>query len=222
MGEPFFNHRHHRHERACLNLFGRDIGTYKCQGFALKTMDHLRRIISDIQEETGEIFNLEATPGEGTSYRLAMLDKKRFPDVICPNETAYRKGEAPFYTNSTQLPANYTDDIFEALTLQDDLQTKYTGGTVFHVYLGERINDTNALKTLLQKIVTRFRLSYFTITPTFSVCPSHGYLNGEKPRCPVCNSQTEIYSRVVGYMRPIDQWNQGKRAEFKMRKAFKM
>ena len=207
---------------ACLNLFGRDIGTDKGQVFTLKTMDYLRTIISEIQEETGEMFNLEATPGEGTSYRLAMLDKKRFPDIICANEAAYQKGEAPFYTNSTQLPVNYTDDLFEALTLQDDLQTKYTGGTVFHVYLGERLNDTDALKALIQKIVTRFRLPYFTITPTFSVCPSHGYLNGEQPRCPFCESPTEIYSRVVGYMRPVNQWNQGKRAEFKMRTAFRM
>ncbi len=207
---------------ACLNLFGRDIGTDKGQAFALKTMDYLRTIISEIQEETGGIFNLEATPGEGTSYRLAMLDKKRFPNIICANETAYQKGEAPFYTNSTQLPANYTDDIFDALSLQDDLQSKYTGGTVFHVYLGERINDTDVLKALIKKIVTRFRLPYFTITPTFSVCPVHGYLNGENPRCPVCDGPTEVYSRVVGYMRPVDQWNQGKQAEFKMRKAFRM
>lgn len=207
---------------ACLNLFGRNIGTDKGQLFALKTMDHLRTIISEIQEETGEMFNLEATPGEGTSYRLAMLDKRRSPNIICANETAYRKGEAPFYTNSTQLPANYTDDIFEALTLQDNLQTKYTGGTILHVYLGERVNDTDALKALIKKIATRFRLPYFTITPTFSVCPSHGYLNGEQPRCPVCDRHTEVYSRVVGYMRPVDQWNQGKKAEFKMRKAFRM
>ena len=151
-----------------------------------------------------------------------MLDKKRFPNIICANEAAYQKGEAPFYTNSTQLPVNYTDDIFEALTLQDDLQTQYTGGTVFHVYLGERINDTDALKALIQKIVTRFRLPYFTITPSFSVCPSHGYLKGEQPRCPVCDSLTEVYSRVVGYMRPVNQWNQGKKAEFKTRTTFKM
>jgi len=207
---------------ACLNLFGRDIGTDKGQVFALKTMDYLRTIISDIQEETGEMFNLEATPGEGTSYRLAMLDKKRFPNIICANETQYQKGEAPFYTNSTQLPINYTDDLLEALTLQDDLQTKYTGGTVLHVYLGERINDTDALEAMIKKIVTRFRLSYFTITPTFSVCPSHGYLNGEQPRCPVCDSPTEVYSRVVGYMRPVSQWNQGKQAEFNMRKTYKI
>ena len=207
---------------ACLNLFGCDVGTDKGQVFALKTMDYLRTIISEIQEETGEMFNLEATPGEGTSYRLAMLDKKRFLNIICANEAAYRKGEAPFYTNSTQLPVNYTDDVFEALTLQDDLQAQYTGGTVFHVYLGERINDTDALKALIQKIVTRFRLPYFTITPTFSVCPSHGYLNGEQPQCQFCDSPTEIYSRVVGYMRPVNQWNNGKRAEFKMRTAFSM
>jgi anaerobic ribonucleoside-triphosphate reductase len=205
---------------ACLNLFGRDIGTDKGQVFALKTMDYLRSILSDLQEKSSEMFNLEATPGEGTSYRLAMLDKKRFPNIICANESAYQKGEAPFYNNSTQLPVNHTDDLFEALMLQDDLQTKYTGGTVFHVYLGERFNDTDALKSLIQKIVTRFRLPYFTITPTFSVCPSHGYLNGEQPECPVCGIPTEVYSRVVGYMRPVRQWNRGKQAEFKLRTAF--
>jgi len=207
---------------ACLNLFGRDIGSDKGQVFALKTMDYIRTIISEIQDETGEMFNLEATPAEGTSYRLAMVDKKKFPKIICANEKNYQKGSAPFYTNSTQLPVNYTDDIFETLLLQDDLQSRYTGGTALHIYLGERISETEALKGLIKKIVTRFCLPYFTFTPTFSVCPSHGYLNGRQEQCSICKKDTEVYSRVVGYLSPIKQWNDGKQAEFGMRKTFKL
>jgi len=205
---------------ACLNLFGRDIGSEKGQIFSLKTMDYIRTIISEIQDETGEMFNLEATPAEGTSYRLAMLDKKRFPEIICANEAEYRKGAAPFYTNSTQLPVNYTDDIFEALELQDELQAKYTGGTVLHIYLGEQVSDIKSVKALLKKVVNHFRLPYFTLTPTFSVCPSHGYLIGEQKRCSDCGKETEVYSRVVGYLRPVKQWNDGKQAEYGMRKTF--
>jgi len=207
---------------ACLNFLGTDIGSEKGRFFALEAMDFIRHIIAEIQEETGEMLNLEATPAEGTSYRLAMIDKEQFPEIICANEEDYRKGTAPFYTNSTQLPVNYTDDIFETLKLQDNLQAKYTGGTVLHIYLGERVTDIEALKGLIRKIVTRFRLPYFTLTPTFSVCPSHGYLNGKQEKCSVCNGDTEIYSRVVGYLRPIKQWNSGKQAEFGMRKAFKL
>ena len=185
-------------------------------------MNFLRDRLSSIQEKTGDIFNLEATPAEGTSYRLAMLDKKQFPGIICANETGHINGAAPFYTNSTQLPVNYTDDIFETLMLQDDLQTKYTGGTVLHVYLGEEVRDIQAVKGLIKKIVTNFRLPYFTLTPTFSVCPSHGYLNGEQETCSVCHEATEIYSRVVGYLRPVKQWNEGKQAEFTLRKLYKV
>ena len=159
---------------ACLNFMGADIGSKEGLAFSLKVMDHLRHMISKLQDETGDIFNLEATPAEGTSYRLAMLDKKRFPEIRCANENADLDIAAPFYTNSSQLPVNYTDDIFEMLNLQDDLQTKYTGGTVLHVYLGERINDTEVVKRVIRKIVSNFRLPYFTLTPTFSVCPSHG------------------------------------------------
>ena len=205
---------------ACLNLFGRDIGSEKGQAFALTTMDYLRTMISEIQDETDEMFNLEATPAEGTSYRLAMLDKEKFPEIICANEAEYRKGAAPFYTNSTQLPVNYTDDIFEALALQDELQAGYTGGTVLHFYLGEQVSDVESIKTLLKKVVTNFKLPYFTLTPTFSVCPSHGYLNGEQKRCSDCGKETEVYSRVVGYLRPVKQWNDGKQAEYGMRKTF--
>jgi ribonucleoside-triphosphate reductase len=151
-----------------------------------------------------------------------MLDKRQFPQILCANEYEYRKeGAAPFYTNSTQLPVNYTDDIFETLVLQDELQSKYTGGTVLHMYLGEQVADIQATKVLIRKIVTNFRLPYFTLTPTFSICPSHGYLKGEQKFCPTCRQETEIYSRVVGYYRPINQWNSGKQAEFGMRKSFK-
>ena len=205
---------------ACLNLLGQDIGSDKGQVFALKTMDYLRLIMSEIQEETGEMFNLEATPAEGTSYRLAMIDKEKFPEIICANEDEYRKGAAPFYTNSTQLPVNYTSDVFEALELQDDLQARYTGGTVLHFYLGEQVRDVETIKILIKKVVNNFSLPYFTLTPTFSVCPSHGYLNGEQKNCSVCGKEAEVYSRVVGYLRPVKQWNNGKQAEYGMRKMF--
>lgn len=207
---------------ACLNFMGSDIGSEEGRAFSLKVMDFLRETISGIQAETGDIFNLEATPAEGTSYRLAMLDKENFHDILCANEEDFRSGSAPFYTNSTHLPVNYTDDIFETLMLQDEIQTKYTGGTVLHIYLGEQISDISVVKDLLKKVVTKFRLPYFTLTPTFSICPSHGYQNGKQERCPVCNEETEVYSRVVGYLRPVKQWNDGKRAEFDMRKIFKV
>jgi len=205
---------------ACLNFLGEDIASSAGQAFSLKVMDFIRDMISRLQEETGDIFNLEATPAEGTTYRLALLDKKMYPNIICANEDDYQKGGAPYYTNSTQLPVNYTDDIFETLMLQDNLQTKYTGGTVLHLFLGEMVNDTTALKSLIKKVANNYRLPYFTISPTFSVCPTHGYLNGEQEKCSVCNQETEVYSRVVGYLRPVKQWNDGKQAEFSMRKTF--
>ena len=205
---------------ACLNFLKTNIAHETGLKFSLKVMDFLRDVISEMQEETGEIFNLEATPAEGTSYRLAMLDKKRFPDIICANQDEYLKGSAPFYTNSTQLPVNFTDDIFETLKLQDDLQAKYTGGTALHIYLGEQASDIEALKRLIKKVVNNFRLPYFTLTPTFSVCPSHGYLNGKQVKCSICNEETEVYSRIVGYLSPVKQWNDGKLAEFGLRKAF--
>lgn len=207
---------------ACLNFIGEDIGSQAGQTFSLEAMDFIRNMIAQIQDETGDLYNLEATPGEGTAYRLANIDKKRFPEIICANEEGYQNGEDPFYTNSTQLPVNYTDDIFETLMLQDDLQAKYTGGTVLHVFLGEEVSDIEVIKSLIKKISNNFRLPYFTITPTFSVCSCHGYISGEHERCPECNRETEIYSRVVGYLRPVNQWNNGKRTEFKMRKLFKV
>jgi ribonucleoside-triphosphate reductase len=206
---------------ACLNFLGEDIASQAGHAFALEVMDYIRDIIAEVQEETGDIFNLEATPAEGTSYRLAMLDKKLFPEIICANEADYQTGAAPYYTNSTQLPVNYTDDVFETLQLQDKLQTKYTGGTVLHIFLGEQVEDPEVTKRLISKIANRFHLPYFTLSPTFSICPSHGYLKGEKHVCDCCSQETEIYSRVVGYLRPIKQWNPGKQAEFKLRQTYK-
>ncbi len=207
---------------AVLNFLGATIADENGLRFSLRVMDYIRELMSEIQEEGDEIFNLEATPGEGTSYRLALLDKEKFPGIICANEDVYQRGAAPFYTNSTQLPVNYTDDILEMLQLQDELQTKYTGGTVLHIFLGEEVSDIRAIKGLVRKIVNNHRLPYFTLSPTFSVCPSHGYLKGEQERCPRCHSETEVYSRVVGYLRPVKQWNNGKQAEYRMRKTFKV
>jgi anaerobic ribonucleoside-triphosphate reductase len=207
---------------ACLNFLGEDIAGTEGQAFSLDVMDFLRDLISEKQEDTGNIFNLEATPAEGTSYRLSMLDKKKFPGIICANEEQCQNGAAPYYTNSTQLPVNYSDDIFETLTLQDKLQTKYTGGTVLHVYLGEQVSDVDVIKDLTKKIASNFKLPYFTLTPTFSICPSHGYLNGKQEKCGVCETETEVYSRVVGYLRPVKQWNNGKQSEFSLRKTFKV
>lgn len=207
---------------ACLNLMDKDIGTPEGQAFAVETLDYMRSVIEDIQEQTGEYYNLEATPGEGTAYRLAILDKQSYPEIICANENDYRQGAEPFYTNSSQLPVNYTDDLFEALELQDELQTKYTGGTVFHIFLGEQINNFDSARNLVRKITESFRMPYFTISPTFSVCQTHGYLSGYHEECPKCQDSTEIYSRVVGYLRPVHQWNNGKQSEFNLRKTFQI
>jgi anaerobic ribonucleoside-triphosphate reductase len=207
---------------ACLNFLGEDITTEHGQQFSLEVMTFIRDHLSKVQEETGEIFNLEATPAEGTSYRLAMLDKEKYPGILCANDDDYQKGVSPYYTNSTQLPVNYTDDIFETLRLQDDLQSQYTGGTVLHIYLGEQVNDNEAIKSLVRKIASNYKLPYFTLTPTFSICPSHGYLAGEQKTCSICRQETEVYSRVVGYLRPVKQWNSGKLAEYGNRKTFKV
>jgi len=208
---------------ACLNFLGQDIASDPGQDFALRVMDFLRDSLAGLQESTGCLFNLEATPGEGTSYRLALLDKQRFPKIVCANESEVRsRGACPYYTNSSQLPVNFTDDLFETLRLQDALQSKYTGGTVLHVFLGEQVKDIAVIRNLVRKIASRHRLPYFTLTPTFSVCPNHGYLDGEQPRCGICRESTEVYSRVVGYLRPVKQWNSGKQAEFEKRKNFKI
>ncbi len=205
---------------ACLNLVGEDISSKKGKEFAVRVLEFMRGKLVKFQEETGNIFNLEATPAEGTSYSLAKLDKAMFPDIICANEEDYKKGHEPFYSNSSHLPVQYTSDVFEALDHQDELQCLYTGGTVLHGFIGERINDAQGLKNLVRTICTQYRLPYFTITPTFSICPSCGYLAGEQPTCERCGSECEVYSRVVGYLRPVKQWNKGKKEEFRERKTY--
>ena len=208
---------------ACTNLLGKDIGTEDGKQFALDTMDYMRARIVEYQQETGNNYNLEATPAEGTSYRLAKLDKKNLIDIKCANDDEYYSVNAePYYSNSTQLPVNYTDDIFELLDHQDDLQTKYTGGTVVHIFAGERISDISTMKNLVKKVCENYHLPYFTFSPTFSICPNHGYVKGEHQTCPDCGEECEIYSRIVGYIRPVNQWNKGKKAEFKNRKTFNM
>ncbi len=207
---------------ACLNLLGHDITTPDGQHFTKKVLDFMRTRLVMYQKETGNNYNLESTPAEGTSYRLARIDKGKYPGIICANEEKYISDKAePFYTNSTQLPVNHTDDVFEALDLQDEIQSKYTGGTVFHMYAGERITEPTAVKMLIRRICNSYHLPYLTFTPTFSICPSHGYVNGEVSTCPTCGEDCEIYSRVVGYLRPVKQWNKGKKAEFSLRKEYR-
>lgn len=205
---------------ACVNFLGKDIGTPEGKEFATKIMKFMRGKLLEFQEETGNFYNLEATPAEGTSYRLAKADKTKYPDIICANEDEFRKGAEPFYTNSTHLPVNYTEDVFETLELQDELQCLYTGGTVIHLYTGEKVDSSEGVKKLVRVICERFKLPYFTITPTFSVCPEHGYIKGEIYHCDSCGKETEVYSRIVGYLRPVSQWNKGKLAEFKVRRTY--
>ena len=205
---------------ACLNLFAEGIASKKGKDFAVRVLQFMRNTLLEFQEQTGNIFNLEATPAEGTSYSLAKLDKALFPDIICANEEEYTHGHEPFYSNSTHLPVQYTDDVFEALNHQDELQSLYTGGTVLHGFIGERINDPQSLKQLIRTICSQYRLPYFTITPTFSICSSCGYLPGEQPTCERCGNECEVYSRVVGYLRPVKQWNKGKKEEFRERKTY--
>lgn len=205
---------------ASLNLLGCDIGTKEGRDFAVRVLDHMRDRLSQYQQETGNLYNLEATPAEGTSYRLARLDHDHFADMRCANKMESNDSEIPIYSNSTQLPVNYSADIFEVLDLQDPLQSRYTGGTVQHIFLGESVADPGAVKNFVKAICSSYTLPYFTVTPSFSVCPTHGYLKGEVPRCPECREATEIYSRVVGYLRPVDQWNEGKREEFRLRSQF--
>jgi len=205
---------------ACLNLLGEDIGSEVGKTFAEKTLDFMRDRLVKYQQDTGNNYNLEATPGEGTTYRLALLDKEEFgAKAHFANGTGADDIE-PFYTNSTHLPVNYTDDLFELLDLQDELQTKYTGGTVIHFFLGERVDDPQALKKLVKTICENYRLPYFTFSPSFSTCPEHGYISGEVEKCSRCGKECEIYSRVVGFLRPISHWNKGKRAEFSIRKHY--
>ena len=204
---------------ALLNFLEENVGSPQGRKFALEVLDFMREKLIKYQEETGNLYNLEATPAEGASYRLALKDKEKYPEII----TAGSK-EVPFYTNSAQLPVNYTDDIFEALKLQDEIQCKYTGGTVQHIFLGERISDVEMAKSLVKKVFENFKLPYISLTPTFSICPTHGYLSGEHFLCPQCTIEQpcEVYSRIVGYLRPVGQWHVGKREEFKTRKMYKI
>jgi ribonucleoside-triphosphate reductase len=202
---------------ACVNLFGQDIGTDAGRAFALRVMDFMRDRLQKYQLQTGNLYNLEATPAEGTTYRLARLDKKLYPEIITAGD-----GGEPFYSNSTQLPVNYSDDILHVLDLQDEIQTKYTGGTVVHTFVGEAVSDPQAVKAFVRMVCNNYRLPYFTLTPTFSICEKHGYLNGEVYLCPHCGKNTEVYSRVVGYIRPIQQWNEGKQHEFSRRKTYRV
>ena len=204
---------------ACLNLLGVNIASDKGQEFTKQVLDFMRKKLIDFQKETGNNYNLESTPAEGTSYRLARIDRKKYPDIITASDNKSKNAE-PFYTNSTQLPVDYTDDVFEALDLQDEIQVKYTGGTVFHTFAGERIDDPQSVKRLVHKICSNYHLPYVTFTPTFSVCPSHGYIKGEQEKCPTCDDFCEVYSRVVGYLRPVKQWNKGKQEEFDSRQVF--
>lgn len=201
---------------ALINLLGQDIGSVEGKEFAEQVLDFMRDKLIEIQEETDNNYNLEATPAEGTTYRLAQIDQKDFDGAQFANGKG-KEVAAPFYTNSTHLPVNYTDDLFELLDLQDNLQTKYTGGTVVHFFLGERIDDPQTLKGLVKTICTKYRLPYFTFSPSFSVCANHGYQRGEQATCEKCGEQCEIYSRVVGFLTPTHQWNNGKQAEFAMR-----
>ncbi len=234
-----------------LNFMGEDLLNKEAREFAIKVMKFMRARLVEYQVESGQLFNLEATPAEGTSYRLALLDKRRYPDIIVANEDKYRSsGAAPYYTNSTQLHVNSKVDLFEALEIQDELQTLYTGGTVFHTFLGERLYDWRMAAELVKTIAYNFKLPYYTLTPTFSVCPKHGYIPGEHHKCPKCDAEIgysslirrkelglevdeerlrqleskrqtcEVYSRIVGYIRPVSQWNDGKQSEFKERRTF--
>ena len=205
---------------AILNLLGCNIATQDGLEFAVKVLTFMREKLADFQEETKNIYNLEATPAEGTSYRLARIDKRKYPDIIVANEKYLSKGAEPFYTNSSQLPVDHECDLFEALEHQEKLQTLYTGGTVFHIYLGEKLYSWKAAAELVKKVMWNSRLPYITLTPTFSICATHGYITGEHKQCPMCGAKCEVYSRVVGYLRPVDQWNDGKQAEFAIRKTF--
>lgn len=200
---------------ACLNFLGEGIETKTGKEFAIRVLKFMRERLVEFQDETGNVYNLEATPAEGTSYRLARLDKKRCPKII----TAGKK--VPYYTNSTHLPVGYTNDLIEALRHQDDLQVLYNGGTILHGFLGEAVSSAEGCKVLVRRIAENFRLPYYTITPTFSICMNHGYLRGEHFKCPRCGKPAEVYSRIVGYYRPVQQWHVGKQEEFRERLEYK-
>ena len=197
------------------NWIGKDMTYESTQEFTKKVLNHMRERLSDYQEEYGDLYNLEATPAESTSYRFAKHDKEQFPDIITANENG-----TPYYTNSSHLPVGYTSDIFDALDIQDELQTLYTSGTVFHAFLGEKLPDWKAAAALVKKIADNYKLPYYTLSPTYSICKDHGYLSGEQYTCPICGGKTEVYSRITGYYRPVQNWNDGKSQEFKDRKVY--
>ncbi len=198
------------------NWLGKDLTHKETQEFAKEVLNHMRERLSDYQEEYGDLYNLEATPAESTTYRLAKHDRTYFPDI----KTAAKEGDTPYYTNSSHLPVGYTQDIFEALEIQDELQTLYTSGTVFHAFLGEKLPDWKAAANLVRKIAENNKLPYYTLSPTYSVCQNHGYITGEVYTCPECGEKTEVYSRITGYYRPVQNWNEGKTQEFKDRKIY--
>ena len=198
------------------NWLRKDLTHQETQKFAKDVLTHMRDRLSDYQEEYGDLYNLEATPAESTTYRFAKHDRKRYPDIV----TAAKEGDTPYYTNSSHLPVDYTEDIFSALDIQDQLQTLYTSGTVFHAFLGEKLPDWKAAANLVRKIAENYELPYYTLSPTYSVCKDHGYLNGEQFVCPHCGNKTEVYSRITGYYRPVQNWNDGKTQEYKDRKLY--
>ena len=203
---------------ACLNAkwIRKDLTNTEAQEFTKKTLNFMREKLSDYQEMYGDLYNLEATPAESTAYRLAKHDRKRYPDII----TATEGDATPYYTNSSHLPVGFTSDIFDALDIQDELQTLYTSGTVFHAFLGQKLDSWQAAANLVRKIAENYKLPYYTMSPTYSICAEHGYLAGEQRKCPVCGRSTEVYSRITGYYRPVQNWNDGKVEEFKMRKTY--
>ena len=203
---------------ACLNArwIKKDLTNPEAIKFTKEVLNHMRTRLSDYQELYGDLYNLEATPAESTAYRLAKHDKERYPDII----TASEDNKTPYYTNSSHLPVGYTDDIFKALDIQDELQTLYTSGTVFHAFLGQKLPSWKSCMNLVRKIAENYHLPYYTISPTYSVCRDHGYINGEEYECPICHQKTEVYSRITGYYRPVQNWNDGKAEEFKNRKTY--
>ena len=203
---------------AALNAswIGKDMTAKEAQAFTKDVLNHMRERLSDYQEKYGDLYNLEATPAESTSYRLAKHDVKRYPDII----TASENDNVPYYTNSSHLPVGYTDDLFEALDVQDELQTLYTSGTVFHAFLGEKLPSWESAAKLVRKIAENYKLPYYTLSPTYTICKDHGYIAGEHYVCPVCHNKTEVYSRITGYYRPVQNWNDGKAQEFKQRRVY--
>ena len=195
----------------------KDLTHEETQDFAVKVLNHMRQRLSDYQEQYGDLYNLEATPAESTAYRLAKHDKQRYPDIITAHE-----GATPYYTNSSHLPVGYTEDVFAALDVQDKLQTLYTSGTVFHTFLGEKLPSWQSAAALVRKIAENYELPYYTISPTYSVCADHGYLAGEQKTCPICGKKTEVYSRITGYYRPVQNWNDGKSQEYQDRKTYQV